>query len=165
MKNNSNKSKPLAVGLRYGFMTLLFSHLPILLICLIQWAKESVFPSFDIIFNSGGIISIWIPVMAMLLFSFYEVREYRILPGWERLAFLLLVLLLITSTAWYMCFFFNWLSYANWVRWVSLFIIIFLFILLVFSKFLEGSAPVNLPESRLNDQNLLNDKLSKMIKK
>lgn len=165
MNNSSNKSKPFVIGLRYGFMTLLFSHLPILLICCIQWAKDNAFPSFDFIFDSGGIISIWIPIMAMLLFSFYEVRESHIYPGWERLAFFILVLLLIASTALYMCFFFNWLQYAKWVRWVSLIIVLLLSVLLVFSRYLESSAPDSLPESRLKDQNLLNDKLSKMIKK
>jgi magnesium-transporting ATPase (P-type) len=165
MKEKGISKKPFIKGITYGFLTLLFSHIPILLVFCFEWAKENQIPEFSFAFDSGGLIAIWIPILAMLLFSFYSVRDYNEFPFWGNLSFIMNLLLLIVTIAMYTCFFQNYLPYGNWVKWVSICIVVILFLLLSFSRFLELKAPKDFTESRANDQDQLNDKLTKLQSK
>lgn len=165
MKERGVSKKPFIKGVAYGLLTLLFSHIPILLVYFIEWAKDNKIPEFSFAFDSGGLIAIWIPILAMLLLSFYSVRDYNEYPFWGNLSFIMNLLLLIVTIALYTCFFHKVLPYGNWVKWASIFIVIILFLLLSFSRFLEMKAPKDLTASRADDQDQLNDKISKKYNK
>ena len=153
---------PLFQSLKYGFLSLIFSHLPILFIYIVQWVLDKSLPSFSFVFDSGRLMAIWIPILGMLLISFYEVREFKIHPFVEELSFVLVLLLFIFLTILYTCFFYLKYEYANWMRLMSIIVVVLLFVFLVYSKYLECSASGDLQRARAKDQNTLDQKLSNL---
>lgn len=149
-------------SLKYGFLSLLFSHLPIIIVFIIQWVQIKNCPSFEFVFDSGRLISIWIPILGMLLISFYEVREYKNLPFFEELSFVLVLLLFIILTVLFTYFFNSQFEYADWMKWMTVSVVVLLEAFLVFSKYLEYSASGDLQRARAKDQEALDQKLSNL---
>lgn len=162
MTQPSYSQSPFLHSMTFGFISLLFSHLPIIIVFIIQWMQDRICPSFDLIFDSGRVVSIWIPILGMLIISLYEVSDYKKHSGLEVLLFAFIVILFFLLTALYTFFFYSQLEYANWMKWMAIAILIVLYLFLVFSKYLEYSAYGDLQEARAKDQDALDQKLSNL---
>lgn len=154
--------RPLPHSMKFGFFSLLFSHLPIIIVFVIQWLRDKILPSFDFVFDSGRLISIWIPILGMLIISLYEVREFKNHPCFEEFSFVLILLLFIILTVLYTYFFNSQFEYASWMKWMTIGVVVLLYVFLVFSKYLEYSASGDLQGARAKDQDALDKKLSNL---
>ena len=162
MAETSLWGKPIVKGIRYASLTLFFSYLPTLVVCIVYWAKNHHWPDFAFLFNSGGMISIWIPILAMLIISLYEIREHKMRPFWEEIVLIVAFVMVLVLTTFFTLFFFNVIQYDRWVKLVSYVVIVFLLCSLCFSRYLECRAPEDLQTTRTKDQDMLKDKLSKI---
>lgn len=151
--------KPLVKGIRYGFLTLFLSYLPTLLVCIVHWGQNHLWPGFEFVFDSGGMLSIWIPIFVMLLFSLYGIREHRICPVGEDMSFFLVVIISVILMVLYPFFFFGLIEYGAWVKWMSWIVVFILFCILCFSRYLEYSAPHDLQSTRAKEQDTLEEKV------
>lgn len=162
MPTDSLWKRPIIKGIKFGVLTLFISYLPTFLVCLVESVLAYQWPSFEYAFNSGGMISIWIPIMVMLVVSFHEMHGLNAYPGLEGIAFFVVLILLIAWTALYPFFFFSYIPYAAWVKWASYAIIIILFLSLCLSKYLESTMPLDLQSSRAKDQENLENKAKQL---
>lgn len=153
---------PAVKGVKHGLVAMLFSYLPTLISFLIQWASTNVMPGFYFVFDHGNMISIWIPILAMLLIALYEISENRNRYLGEEVSFVIAIIILVLSVVFYLCFHYGFIQYARWVKVVSLIIVFLLFLLLSYSKYLEYSEHDDLQRTRAKEQDILDEKVSKM---
>ena len=139
-------------GIVLGFLTILFSYLPTIIVGVVKTAQTTKLPSFCFFFNNGGMISIWIPILVMLMFSYYEIKANSYYPGWEQVVFVSVLLMAILLTALYVCFFYELVKYGQWAIWMSSAVVLVLFASLSFYKYLDLKDPKDLPTTRKEDQ-------------
>lgn len=129
----------------------------------VQWGVEKHNPGFVFLFDSGGIIAVWIPLLVMLLFSLYDVRGvHKSSPAWGDVAFRSVVIATVLSLPMYIVFHYEILKYDNWVKWVSIVVIIYLFIVLSISRYLEDVSGGDLQSERAEEQSIINKKLDQL---
>lgn len=161
MPNEVSKTKLIIRSVRYGGLTILFSYLPSILVFFINWAKDHSRPLFESVFDSGGMISIWIPILVMLILSLYEVKgKHRVNPNWEYIIYISVIISAIVSIAFYPVFYFGVVKYGIWVKWMVFVVVCLLFCALCFYRYLEYAVVDDLPSSRTREQDYLNNKLN-----
>lgn len=165
MANRSLKQKwDIALSVvKKSFLTMLFSFLPMIIIYGLEWGKLQIPPGFSFLFDSGKLISIWIPLLVMLIFSFYDVRgKHKYNPNWEDIAFFSVVIVFIVSFCLFLVFYYELLPYSDWVKWLSIGIIFYLFVVIAYANFLENASRGDLQSERAKEQELINNKVNEL---
>lgn len=162
MEKESFWKKPLVRGITYAIGAIFVSYLPSLVQLILRWAESNEWPGFCFFFDSGNMISVWIPIFTMMVLSLFEIAENRVRSVWEKISFWFSIIIVAVSIPMFLSFRAGRISYAGWVRLSAIVVLCLLFVFLLITKYYEHVVHGDLTHFRKKDEGVLDEKFSKL---